>query len=84
MLGTDRKQEIINEYKRHEGDTGCAIRAAVEDGSLDERRVQSFLKLVKEQARNSETLFERRHRDKSMGRFYKRVLADKKKMKDLR
>ena len=22
MLGTDRKQEIINEYKRHEGDTG--------------------------------------------------------------
>ncbi len=22
MFGTDRKQEIINEYKRHEGDTG--------------------------------------------------------------
>ena len=22
MLGTERKQEIINEYKRHEGDTG--------------------------------------------------------------
>lgn len=22
MLGTDRKQEIINDYKRHEGDTG--------------------------------------------------------------
>lgn len=22
MLGTERKQEIINQYKRHEGDTG--------------------------------------------------------------
>ncbi|WP_303720947.1 30S ribosomal protein S15 [Malonomonas rubra] len=22
MLGTERKQEIINEFKRHEGDTG--------------------------------------------------------------
>ncbi|MDX2479631.1 MAG: 30S ribosomal protein S15 [Desulfuromusa sp.] len=22
VLGTERKQEIINEYKRHEGDTG--------------------------------------------------------------
>ncbi|MCD6581192.1 MAG: 30S ribosomal protein S15 [Desulfuromusa sp.] len=22
MLGTEQKQEIINEYKRHEGDTG--------------------------------------------------------------
>jgi small subunit ribosomal protein S15 len=22
VLGTDRKQEIINDYKRHEGDTG--------------------------------------------------------------
>ena len=22
MLGTERKQEIINKYKRHEGDTG--------------------------------------------------------------
>ncbi|MDX2493524.1 MAG: 30S ribosomal protein S15 [Desulfuromusa sp.] len=22
LLGTERKQEIINEYKRHEGDTG--------------------------------------------------------------
>lgn len=22
MLGTERKQEIINEYRRHEGDTG--------------------------------------------------------------
>ncbi|HDR73488.1 MAG TPA: ribosome small subunit-dependent GTPase A [Methanoculleus sp.] len=33
---------------RHEGEPGCAVRAAVEDGSLPEARLQSYLRLVRE------------------------------------
>ena len=32
----------------HEGEPGCAVRAAAEDGSLDARRLESYLKLRRE------------------------------------
>ena len=33
---------------RHDGEPGCAIREALEDGTLDRKRYQSYLKLKKE------------------------------------
>jgi len=33
---------------RHEGEPGCAVRVAVEDGILPEERLQSYLRLVRE------------------------------------
>ena len=65
----------------HDGDAGCAVAAAVEAGALDQRRHQNFLKLLAEQARNSRTLAERREQDRKLGRFYKSVMRDKRRLR---
>jgi ribosome biogenesis GTPase len=61
----------------HQGDAGCAVAAAVSNGDLDSRRLTSYLKLQSEQARNAESLAERREKDRQRGRFYKSVLTEK-------
>ncbi len=43
----------------HDGDADCAVLAAVASGTLDQRRLTSFRKLIAEQARNSRTLAKR-------------------------
>ena len=62
----------------HQGDAGCALEAAVDDGSLESRRLQNYLKLLAEQARNATSLAERREKDRKMGQFYKSVIQEKK------
>lgn len=62
---------------RHEADAGCAVRAAVESGQLDERRFRSYKKLLAEQAHNARTLAERRQRDRGFGRMCKSVIHAK-------
>ena len=66
----------------HEGDAGCAVAAALESGELDERRYANFKKLNAEQARNEQTLAERRERGRRMGKVYKSAIADKKRRRD--
>jgi ribosome biogenesis GTPase len=66
---------------RHESDAGCAAVAAVEAGELDGRRLKSFLKLRSEQERNSESMAERRDKDRKLGKFYKSVQANNRKVK---
>jgi len=61
----------------HQGDAGCALEAAVEAGSLEQRRLTNYLKLESEQARNSATLAERREKDRKLGKFYKQVISEK-------
>lgn len=68
----------------HQGDRGCAVTAAVESGELDERRVRNFMKLQAEQARNAQSLMEKRDADRKMGRMFKSILADKRSTRDLR
>jgi ribosome biogenesis GTPase len=63
----------------HDGDTGCAVAAALESGELDERRFVSFKKLVAEQAHNARSLAERRKRDRGFGRMYKSVINEKRR-----
>jgi ribosome biogenesis GTPase len=56
---------------RHDGEPGCAIRAALEDGSLAEDRWRSFQKLQREQAyaaRRSDPRLARASRD-----FWKKI-----------
>jgi ribosome biogenesis GTPase len=45
---------------RHEGEPGCAVREEVEEGSLDEKRLASYLRLIRE----AENLEMRRDRSK--------------------
>ena len=49
---------------RHEGEPGCAIRAALEDGSLDPKRWESYLALQRELEELEERL-ERRERSRA-------------------
>jgi ribosome biogenesis GTPase len=65
----------------HESEPGCSVRAAIADGKLDSDRLRRYCKLQSEDRRNTETLAEKRSRDKSLGKFYKSVILDKKSRK---
>jgi ribosome biogenesis GTPase len=65
----------------HESEPGCAVAAAIEDGRLDAERLRRYRKLVSEDRRNTETIAERRSRDKSFGKMIKSVMAEKQKDK---
>jgi ribosome biogenesis GTPase len=65
----------------HESEPGCAVRAAIEDGCLDGERLRRYRKLQSEDRRNTETLAERRSRDKQFGKMVRSVMADKRKEK---
>lgn len=65
----------------HQSEPGCAVRTAIEDGTLDERRLSSYLKLLREQAFNKATLAEKRARDREFGRYVRSVMENKQKEK---
>ncbi|MCK8043453.1 ribosome small subunit-dependent GTPase A [Shewanella sp. 1CM18E] len=58
---------------QHEQEPGCAVQAAIEAGLLTERRLQSFQKLMREQALNGASIAEKRAKGKSLSKMYKRV-----------
>lgn len=63
---------------RHETEPGCAVRAAIEAGELDAGRVKRWRKLAAEDARNTESLVDRRARDRAFGKMVKRIMKDKR------
>lgn len=65
----------------HSAEPGCAVLAAVGDGTLDAERLRRFRKLQAEDRRNTETVAERRARDRRTGKLYKSILADKHREK---
>ena len=66
---------------RHEAEPGCAVRAAIDAGELDQRRLGRFRKLQAEDRRNSETVAERRARDRNLGQLYKSIQSGKRRLK---
>jgi ribosome biogenesis GTPase len=66
---------------QHTTEPGCAVIEAIEAGSLEQRRLDNYHKLVSEQARNSESLAERRSNDRALGRFYKTALKSSRRFK---
>ena len=63
----------------HETEPGCAVQYAIVTGDLDADRLRRFRKLQSEDRRNTETLAERRSRDKDFGKMIKSVLSEKQK-----
>ena len=63
---------------KHQGDPGCALEQAVASGVLEQRRLTNYLKLQSEQARNGQSLAERREKDRQTGKLYKSVIQEKK------
>jgi len=57
----------------HQSEPGCAVQKALAAGSIDERRLTNFFKLLREQQRNGATLAESRSADKNLTKFYKRT-----------
>ena len=60
----------------HESEPGCAVRAAIAASELDERRLHSYFKLLREEQFNTESIAERHARMRAFG---KKVKAHKKK-----
>ncbi len=67
---------------RHLGEVGCAVAVAAERDELDPRRLANYLKLKAEQERADETLVEKRRKDKSLGKMYKRVQGQMRQEKE--
>ena len=63
----------------HISEAGCAVLAALEDGSLDSKTYENYLKIRKEQERFQITLAEKRKRDKQFGKLIKNYFRDKNK-----
>ncbi|MEQ8860094.1 MAG: ribosome small subunit-dependent GTPase A [Pseudomonadales bacterium] len=58
---------------RHEAEPGCAVRAAIEAGTLDARRLDSYRKLLREEARHVETVAQSRARFRALGKRYRQA-----------
>jgi ribosome biogenesis GTPase / thiamine phosphate phosphatase len=70
---------------RHESEPGCAIRAAVEAGTLDADRLQRQRKLAAEEARNRDgrtERLERLARERMLGKMIKKIMQDKRRRQD--
>jgi ribosome biogenesis GTPase len=66
---------------QHQAEPGCAVQQAIVSGDLDQRRLNNYLKLLREEAFNSASLSERRSSDKALGKFYKHTLSEAQKLK---
>lgn len=64
---------------QHHDEPGCAVRVAISDGRLDERRLKNYEKLAREDERNSSTLAEQRQKDKAFGQMVKQHMSIKKR-----
>ncbi len=62
----------------HLAEPGCAVKDAVSRGDLNEQRLLRFQKLSAEDARNTESLAERRFKDKKFGKLIKGVKQHRK------
>jgi ribosome biogenesis GTPase len=66
----------------HGSEPGCAVQAALADGTLDERRLSSYFKLVREERFNRETVAERHTRSRQFGKMARSALAQSHKKRE--
>ncbi len=66
---------------QHQVEPGCAVLQAIDEGTLDVRRLTNFRKLNAEQARNTESLHERRARERQFSKMVQSVVSAKGKIK---
>jgi ribosome biogenesis GTPase len=64
----------------HQNESGCAVRSAIDDGRLDPRRMESYLKLVREAERATSPTWRRRQEQRRFGRIAR--AAQKQRRKD--
>lgn len=64
---------------RHHGEVGCAVTAAIEAGSLSERRLENYRKLQREAKHATASVAEKREASRRFGKMAKAVMAQKRK-----
>ena len=64
---------------QHQTEPGCRVLQAVQSGELTPRRLENFRKLVKEQARNAQSLAQSRQNDKQLSKLIRTTINDKQK-----
>jgi len=64
----------------HRHEAGCAVRSAVEDGRLESRRLESYLKLAREAERTTSPPWRRHQEHRQFGRLAR--AAQKRRRKD--
>jgi len=80
-LGISKTFEDIGKLSRqcrfsnctHDTEPGCAVKNAILDGQLSQERVDSYKKLIREQEylNNRRNIFEKRKKDKKLGKIYR-------------
>jgi ribosome biogenesis GTPase len=58
----------------HTVEKGCAVLAALADGSISQKRYDNYMKIAREAARHEMSLAERRRQDKDFGKMVKSVV----------
>lgn len=66
---------------QHQSEPGCAILQALETGEIDQRRLNNYFKLLREQERNSTALHEQRAKFKQSSQSYRSIVSEKRLMK---
>jgi ribosome biogenesis GTPase len=61
----------------HTNEKGCAILSAIEDGELSEQRYINYIKMKKESAFNEMSYFEKRRKEKDLGKLIKATVKSK-------
>jgi ribosome biogenesis GTPase len=64
---------------RHTTEPGCAVRAAIDAGTLEPERLDRFQKLQREERHNTEQMHEAHARSREFGKLVKRAMSDKVK-----
>lgn len=66
---------------KHDSEPDCVVKEKINAGLLDERRLLNYRKLLRENARNTETLAEQRARYRAFGRYTRKIKQQIKKDK---
>ena len=65
----------------HTDEKGCVVIEAIEKGLIDNHSLENYRRLLREQEHFSETIAERRKKDREFGKMAKNILKEKKKTK---
>ncbi len=73
------KEQCLFSDCSHTREKGCAVLAAIANGTLDEERCQSYLKLLNETRFHQMSFLEKKKREKDFGRMVKSVIKHSRK-----
>jgi len=87
--GVERTFDAIAELARecrfkdcqHNGEKGCAVQAALEEGDIDAAAIANYHKILREKSHYETSEADRRRKDKSLGKMYKRIQEKRRKDK---